>query len=100
MTEGSKKKRKPVKTVEPGANLKASVLPLGTGSAVLLPKEGTMEVWDVSSEDESEVEEVKIENKEVKSEVFEIDSDGSEEEKVIVLNANKITRKRNKKQHK
>lgn len=35
-----------------------SVETLGKGTAALVPKEGTMDVWNVSSEEESEPEEV------------------------------------------
>lgn len=55
--DANKKKKKPQKTnVEEKSEV--SVKSLGKATAELLPKEGTVDVWTISSDDESEPEEV------------------------------------------
>lgn len=115
----SKKKKKATKKVDVDEQSEVAVESLGKGTAVLLPKEGTAVVWNISSEDDSEPEVIQSSSKPMRegtyhyladkltlqlnffcftSEAPQDISDESEEEKVIVINANRQTRKRNKKQ--
>lgn len=55
-TSGAKKKKKFSEKMDVENKQEVAIESLGKGTAVLLPKEGTADVWTISSEDESEPE--------------------------------------------
>lgn len=61
--KSNKKKKKSSEKINVDSEAEIKVESLGKGTAVLLPKEGTAEVWNISSEDESEPEVVICESK-------------------------------------
>lgn len=91
-----KNKKKPVEAAgKKESSVQSSIETVGKTSAVLLTRDGDdqLETWSVSSEDE--VEEVANSSDcqmNVSKATVEISTDDSEEESVIVLNANNRTK--------
>lgn len=74
----------------------ANIQQLGKGSALFLPKETNKSIWIESSEDEIEIIDVKSEETKKVPDIKYVE-DSSEEESVIILNADQQTNKRKRK---